>query len=163
MTAAATSRPNEVRHRATGTSSWTLSGALGSSTLSYEIGVAGQTAPSTRCRCRPPTTQGDSGWSASSSSTKATTCNVPSKPAAPSLTVGNAKLTASWSAPADGGCDITGYKVRHSATGTNSWSISGALGSSTLSYEIGSLVNGTEYEVQVQAANRRGRQHLVGL
>ncbi len=96
-------------------------------------------------------TAGDSGWS---DSAKATPAAVPDTPAKPGLTAADQKLTASWSAPNNNGSAITGYKVRHRATGTNDWTTSSSQ--TGTSKEIGSLTNGTEYEVQVQATNAAG-------
>ena len=52
---------------------------------------------------------------------------VPSAPAAPALTTGNAQLTAAWIAPAHNGSAITGYNVRYRTTGATGWSIPPAL------------------------------------
>ena len=136
-----------IRHSVAGANSWTTSGSQTNRTYEmdnltngteYEVQVQATNAA------------GDSGYS---DSVKETPCTVPSKPS-PTLTSGDRKLTASWSAPADGGCDITGYKVRHSVTGANSWTTSSSQTGTSL--EIGSLTNGTEYDVQVQATNSAG-------
>ena len=138
----------KVRHRATGTNEWTTSSSqtgtskeIGSLTNGTEYEVQVQAANAA----------GDSGWS---DSAKATPYTTPSKPAAPTLTAADQKITASWSAPSNGGSDITGYKVRHRATGTSDWTTSSSQ--TGTSKEIGSLTNGTEYEVQVQATNAAG-------
>ena len=141
----------QVQHRQTGTTNWTTSSALGTSTLAYEIT---QLTNGTEYEVQVQATNaaGDSAWSDSS---KAKPYTVPSKPS-PTLTPADKKLTASWTAPSDGGDAITGYKVQYRATGTTEWTTSSALGSSTTSYEISPLNNGTEYQVQVQATNAAG-------
>ncbi len=139
-----------IRHRVTDTGSWTTSSALGTSTLSYEItGLTNGTEYEVQVQAT--NTAGDSGYS---DSAKAKPCTVPSKPAAPTLASSDQKLTASWTEPSGGGCDITGYTIRHRATGTTTWTTSSSQ--TGTSYEIGSLTNGSEYEVQVQATNAAG-------
>ncbi len=146
----------KVRHRAAGTDDWTESAELGESTRTYEIGsLTNGTEYEVQVNAMNRV-----GWGGYSDSAKATPCSVPSK-ASPTLTAGNAKLTVSWSAPSNGGCDISGYKVRHRKTEIgvnvkNPWTTSSALGSSTTSYEIGSLANGIDYDVEVQAINSMG-------
>ncbi len=149
-----------VRHRATGVSissdtSWTISGVLGADTLTHKIyPLTNDTEYEVQVQATNAV--GDSGWSPSSTDTPRPAASAPAQPDAPSLTAGNAKLTANWTAPADNGSAITGYKVRHRAAGALDWTTSNTLGSSTTSYEIGSLTNGTRYKVQVQAANSAG-------
>ncbi len=92
-------------------------------------------------------------WSTSSAS--ATPVDVPKAPTGLALTVGNGKLTASWTAPTDtGGSDITGYAVQY-RTGGGAWSAPISAGTST-NHEIPNLKNGTEYEVRVYAVNDQG-------
>ena len=139
-----------IRHRVTDTGSWTTSSALGTSSLSYEIGSL-TNGTEYEVQVQASNTAGDSGYS---DSAKAKPCTVPSKPAAPTLASSDQKLTASWTEPSGGGCDITGYTIRHRATGTTTWTTSSSQ--TGTSYEIGSLTNGSEYEVQVQATNAAG-------
>ena len=142
----------KVRHRATGTDDWTESAELGESTRTHEIGsLTNGTEYEVQVNAKNRV-----GWGGWSDSAKAVPRTVPSKPDAPSLTWADQKLTATWTAPSNGGSDITGYKVRHRATDTTDWTTSSALSTSPLSYDISSLTNGTEYEVQVQATNAAG-------
>ena len=103
-------------------------------------------------------------WSSSGSATPAT---KPSAPGAPTLTSGDSKLSVSWTAPANGGASITDYDVQYRAcTATDktcasspswgSWTSHTHTGAGT-STDIGSLTNGTKYQVQVNAANSQGR------
>ena len=140
----------KVRYSVADANSWTTSNVLGSSTLSYAMASL-TNGTEYEVQVQATNAAGDSGWS---DSAKAKPCTVPSKPAKPTLTPGLQKLTASWSAPNNGGCDdITSYTVRYRATGTSTWSTGS---SSTTSHEIGSLTEDTEYEVQVQATNPAG-------
>ena len=73
---------------------------------------------------------GDSAWSASTTATPATT---PAAPSAPTLSVKNTSLGVSWTAPTNGGADITDYDVQYRActatdktcTSSPSWPTSG--------------------------------------
>ncbi len=75
-------------------------------------------------------------------------------PDAPSLSVTprGGQLSVSWSAPSDNGAAITGYEVRW-RQGSGSWDSRSVGGTS---YMIGSLRNGSQYEVQVRARNSVG-------
>ena len=84
---------------------------------------------------------------------------VPDRPAAPSLAEGDGKLLVSWAAPANGGSAITFYEVRHRGDGDANWTtarLSRRQVRRGLSYEIGSLGNGSPYLVQVRAVNANG-------
>ncbi len=78
---------------------------------------------------------------------------VPGTMAAPTLESGNAILTATWTAPDDGGSAITGYELQY-RTGGGAWTdISGITSASRI---ITGLTNGNTYEVQVRAVNAQG-------
>jgi titin len=94
------------------------------------------------------------GTSAYSSALKFTAPNVPVAPSAPKVTQGIRSLAATWTAPANGGMAITGYKVQiatdaafTSPTTTNA---------STLSATLSSLSDATSYYVRVAATNAVG-------
>ena len=146
----------KVRHRADGTS-WSTPAAVGASIFTHDItGLTNGTKY--QVQVQASNAVGDSGWSDSATAKPRT---VPATPAAPDLTVGNATIRASWTAPSDGGSSITGYKVRHRIAGASifidsTWSTSGVLSADMLVYKIASLTNGTEYQVQVQAVNDAG-------
>ena len=92
-------------------------------------------------------------WSDSAEETPRT---VPGKVSRPTLTPGDEKLTASWSAPSTGGAAITGYRVQHRRN-SDSWpSDAGADNGTLLTREIAGLTNGTDYDVRVRACNVAG-------
>ncbi len=114
-------------------------------------------------RVRATNSVGDSSWSASATATP--TAQKPDTPAAPTLTYGDQSLTASWSAPADNGADITDYDVRYCTNSTgcdaaNEWTALNDSGNNATSTAttatISSLTNGTTYQVQVRASNSKG-------
>ena len=82
------------------------------------------------------------------------------RPAAPvvTLTAGNEKLTATWTAPANGGSAITGYDVEWK-TGSQTWAQAATAGQSATpaadatGHEITGLTNNTEYTVRARAEN----------
>ena len=88
---------------------------------------------------------------------------APNRPAAPvvTLTAGDGKLTATWSAPANGGSAITGYDVEWK-TDAQSWAEAATAGQSdtaaadATTHEITGLTNGTAYTVRVRAGNDAG-------
>ncbi len=86
----------------------------------------------------------------------ATPATVPSAPNAPTLTAGNAQITASWTAPNNGGSPITGYDVQYSSDSGSTWTAAPGNPISGTSYTIPSLTNGTTYDVQVRAVNAVG-------
>ena len=107
---------------------------------------------------------GDSAWSSSAQATP--TAQKPDAPAAPSLTYGNGSLGVSWSAPEDNGAAISDHDVQYRAcTATpktctssptwGSWNSHSHAGTGTTA-TIGSLTNGTAYQVQVRATNSVG-------
>ena len=91
------------------------------------------------------------------------TQTAPNRPAAPvvTLTAGNGKLTATWTAPANGGSAITGYDVEWK-TAAQTWAQAATAGQSdtaaadATTHDITSLTNNTEYTVRVRAANDAG-------
>ena len=99
---------------------------------------------------------GEGGWSGSVIATPSTT---PSTPNAPTLVLGNGRLTVSWTAPHDGGSPITAYHLSYRRVGTTPWTyILTGIGTNT-SHTITGLTNGQEYEVDVRAKNARGESN----
>ena len=89
---------------------------------------------------------------------KDTPRTIPDAPTISSVTVGDRKLTVTWTAPTeDGGADITGYKVQWKDNSvTTDWdSPTGVteVSESGLTREITGLTNGTTYDVRVRADN----------
>ena len=140
----------DVRHRPVG-GSWTE--ITGRTTTSVTItGLTNGTTYEVQVRARNSVGRGP--WSASGRGTPMSSATAPSRPAAPSLTPGDGRLTASWSAPADNGAPIIDYDVQHRPVG-GSWTE--ITGRTTTSVTITGLTNGTTYEVQVRARNSVGR------
>jgi hypothetical protein len=81
------------------------------------------------------------------------TASVPSTPAAPSVSAGDASLSVTWAAPANGGSPVTGYDVQPFAGATGGTVVSiGNVTSTTLT----GLTNGVAYTVKVRAKNALG-------
>ncbi len=137
----------DLQHRISGSSTWTeVSVPKGTShtITSLESGDH-------EVRVRAANARGDGPWSASST---ATVMGTPARPAAPALVGGDEQIEASWKAPYDGDSPITGYILRYRVSDKGTWTEQ-TVGTST-SYTIGSLINGTEYDVQVSASNDDG-------
>ncbi len=84
---------------------------------------------------------------------------VPSAPNAPTLTVGDTQLTASWAAPDDGGNDITKYHVQYSSDSGSNWTpVTDPIAGTVASHTITGLTNDgtTSYDVRVRAVNAQG-------
>ena len=92
--------------------------------------------------------------SAHSASASVTMSGVPSQPAQPSATAGNATIDVSWTAPADNGSPITGYTV--TATTANGPAASCSTTGGDTSCTISGLRNGQNYTVTVVARNAKG-------
>ena len=136
-------------HSHSGTGTTTTIGSLTNGT-SYQIQVKAESAA------------GDSGWS--SAAAAAPGALPPDTPAAPTVTVKNQALDVSWTAPSTHGAPVTGYNVQHRVKDTDqntngdqpgSW-VSHSHTGTGISTTIGSLTNGTAYQVQVQATSAAG-------
>ena len=105
-------------------------------------------------------------WSAIESATPRTVPGAPTinEPYEGALTYGDdQELTIEWTPPSnDGGSAISSYDVRYIKTAEDetvnaNWTLDvGAWTSGELSHTISGLENGTEYDVQVRAANAAG-------
>ncbi len=80
----------------------------------------------------------------------------PGKIGAPNLEAGNERLIATWTAPNNGGSEITTYHLHHSADGGTTWSAIIALAAPAANYTITGLTNAAEYHVQARAVNAVG-------
>ena len=101
-------------------------------------------------------TAGNSLWSDAASAIP--TAQVPAKPAAPVLTIGNQQLGVTWTAPADNGAAISDYDVQYklsSAANNDPWTDASYDGTGP-STTITGLTNGQSYQVQVRAINTAG-------
>ena len=136
----------------TSESNWTEWNASNTSTaLSASIpNLVNGTTYQVRVRAQNSVGEGD--WSPASTHA----IGRPGAPAAPTLTSGNAQLTAKWSAPA-GTVTITDYDVQYSSNGGATWTEWNAANTSTgLNATITGLNNGTTYQVQVRAESNLG-------
>ena len=93
-----------------------------------------------------------------SNEAKDTPRTIPDAPTITNVTVGDRKLTITWTAPnEDGGAEITGYKVQWKDNSvTTDWDSSTGVtevSESGLTREISGLTNGTTYGVRVRADN----------
>ena len=140
----------------TNDSNWTsIPDTTPSTALSSTItGLTNGTTYQVQVRAQNSVGAGD--WSNSATHT----IGRPSAPAAPTLTTGNAQLTATWTAASGNGSTITDYDVQYCSAGcTNdaNWtSIPDTTPSTALSYTITGLTNGTTYQVRVRAENSAG-------
>ncbi len=85
----------------------------------------------------------------------------PAALSAPTLTGGNAQITAAWTAPDDGGSPITEYHVQHRTSAASTWSTTdtdniATITDGTTSHPITGLTNGASYHVRVRAVNDIG-------
>lgn len=83
----------------------------------------------------------------------ATPATVPATMPAPTVTLGDAQLAVSWSAPAANGSAITGYVVEYRAVGAPVFT---PLNVTATNRTITGLINGTSYQVRVTATNGMG-------
>ena len=79
--------------------------------------------------------------------------SAPGAPGNLQTSVGDRRITLSWSAPEDGGSQILRYEYRYRSSG-GSWS--DWMTTSGTSTTISDLTNGTEYQFQVRAVNSVG-------
>ena len=86
----------------------------------------------------------------SAASAAVTPAAVPSTPAAPSVSRGNAAVLVSWIAPASNGSAISGYTVT-STPGSKT-----CTATATTSCTVSGLTNGTAYTFSVKATNAAG-------
>lgn len=141
--------------------------AIGDNLVQFEItGLTNDTTYSVRVRAN--IADGNGPWSSTTSGTPA---GVPDAAtlAAGGLTAGNRQITADWSAPADdNGSPITGYDLGYRACTATDRTCPADLkptwgnwktyshSQTTTKADIGTLTNGTKYEVRVRARNANG-------
>jgi hypothetical protein len=136
----------DIEYRVTG-GDW-VDGAPSIGTSSAVTGLDNGTAYEFRVRAE--NAAGAGGWSDTATTTPRT---VPDAPAWSGIVPSNGEVQLSWSAPADGGADITGYLLQKSIDGTV-WS-DVASGTAT-SADVTGLTNGTAYSFRVRATNAAG-------
>ena len=79
---------------------------------------------------------------------------TPGRVGRPDVSPRDAALLVDWDAPGDGGAAITHYDVGHRAGTTGAWTETEVRGRTKTT--ISGLVNGTSYDVRVQAVNDHG-------
>ena len=96
---------------------------------------------------------GAGAWSDGVWATPTSGASVPDKPARPSVVAGDGSLAVSWSPPANGGSEITGYEIWYRPSTSSSYT---TLNTTATSITISGLTNGTGYTVFVRAQNAEG-------
>ena len=111
--------------------------------------------PSGQHASQPSTSFDDVGLSTTGFLGPASTTTVPGAPTAVSGTPGNAQVALTWTAPAsNGGSAITGYTVIPQIAGVNQTPVN--TGSTSTSFTVTGLTNGTAYTFEVEAINAIG-------
>ena len=141
----------DVHYRETG-GNWTDANHSGTGTTIRITGLTADTAYQVRVRASNAEGTGD--WSPAASARTDAAAEAPDAPAAPSLTVGETWIEATWTAPADNGSAITGYDVHYRETGGN-WTDANHSGTGTTK-RIDGLTADTAYQVRVRASNAEG-------
>ncbi len=138
----------DVEYKESSASSWTDAGHSGTDASHSIDSLTNGTGYDVRVRAK--NSSGNGAWSGTASATP--------QPGAPgqvtnlSLTAGDEQLSATWDVPSG---TITGYDVEYKESSTSSWTDAGHTGTSA-SHSIGSLTNGTGYDVRVRAKNSSG-------
>jgi surface protein len=97
---------------------------------------------------------GGKAWTIYDGGGQATTPGAPTNLAG---TSGNAQVALTWTAPSDnGGASISNYYYKYSSDSGSTWSTPALTGSSSASYTVTGLTNGTAYIFQVAAVNSAG-------
>lgn len=94
-------------------------------------------------------------YSTASSTVTPTAGTPPGAPTGLAATAGNAQIALSWTAPASAGSSaITGYTVEYTPSGGSAQTVS--TGSTSASYTLTGLTNGTAYTVRVAGVSAVG-------
>ncbi|MET0579456.1 MAG: fibronectin type III domain-containing protein, partial [Ilumatobacteraceae bacterium] len=89
--------------------------------------------------------------------TTATPRTIPDAPVNLAATPGNEVVTLTWAAPLDdGGAPVTGYRVESSTDGTTWTTVVADTASTSPTYTVTSLANGTPVSFRVAAVNEAG-------
>ena len=123
---------------------------IGSNTTFVDAGL-----PSGATRYYTVAAVAGGGVSTQSGEAYATTLSVPFSPGAPVVTPGLRELLITWTPPADGGLDITGYNLYASST-SGAETLLVRVGASTLDYTDTGLADGQTRYYEVSANNSRG-------
>ena len=149
----------ELQYKTTTTpdTSWTDRTHTGIIPTNTITGLTNNTAYHTRVRA--VNTAGKSLWSRPSNPTTPNpNAGPPSRPAAPTATTTDKKITLTWTPPANNGNPINDYDIRyriHTNTPWCTWTEHPHNGPTTTN-TITNLTNGTTYELQIRANNTTG-------
>lgn len=81
----------------------------------------------------------------------------PNAPLNVALAIGDGEVTLSWSPPyRDGGRPITDYRIEYKLATTNTWSVVSKATSTTTSFTVSPLSNGSLYDFRIRAMNEKG-------
>ncbi|MDE0693937.1 MAG: SUMF1/EgtB/PvdO family nonheme iron enzyme [Gammaproteobacteria bacterium] len=141
----------DVHYRETG-GNWTDANHTATTATKRINGLTADTAYEVRVRASNAEGAGD--WSPAASGHTDAATDAPDAPAAPTLTVGQTWIEATWTAPSDNGSAITGYDVHYRETGGN-WTDANHT-ATTATKRIDGLTADTVYEVRVRASNTEG-------
>ena len=142
---------------------WTTETLTGTGTSTTLTGLTNGTTY--RVQVAATNSRGDSAWS---SYRTGKPVDRPATPSQPTLVSGNNSLAVRWTAPADNGSNITGYKVRYCNTSDDTkdcysdyddWTTKSVSSTSTT---ISGLTNGHTIQVEVQARNAVGDSDWSG-
>ena len=145
----------DLRYSTDSGANWTDVEMDAAANTALSIDLTGLTdGTSYQVQARASSAGGDGPWSASATSTP----GAPDAPAAPTLVPGNARITATWTAPADNSSTITDYDLRHSSDNGSTWTVveMTSAANTALSFAVTTLTNGTTYQIQIRATNARG-------
>ena len=143
----------DVQYSSDGGTTWTEWNASNTSTTTSATITTLTNGTSYQVQVRAGNANGDGPWSPSAT----LKAGLPAAPAAPTLASGNAQLTATWVAPSANGGTLSGFKVQYKRSSDSAWTThTFSSTGSTTSTNIGSLTNGTAYDVQVRATNEHG-------
>jgi large repetitive protein len=135
-----------------GTTWTTFQDGVSTSTSATVTGLADSTTYTFRVAA--VNSQGPGAWSATASSSTATT---PGAPTDPTATAGDASATLAWTAPSsDGGTPVIDYLVQYSANDGAAWSTFQDGVSTATSATVTGLANGSSYLFRVAARNLAG-------
>ena len=145
----------DVRYRVVGTELWRDRSHTGTGTTTTISRL--ELATTYEVQVRAANDVGESGYSDSGTVvTPPRPATAPAVPSSPTVSAPSAtSVTASWTAPDDGGSAITDYDVRYRVDGTARWHDWAHAGTGTTT-TISGLERETTYEVQVRATNDVG-------
>ena len=141
----------DVRYSSDSGATWTEWQASTTSTTKSTTITGLTNGTSYDVQVRAGNSVGDGPWSDSATLKP----GLPDAPTALTVASGNASLTVGWTAPSGNGSSLTGYDVQYSSDSGATWS-SATHSGTTASATIGSLTNGTSYQVRVRAKNTHG-------